>query len=128
MKCGQTEHHHHLAVDLQLRSETFQDSQHHFVQIVRDKTEAIVGAVRRFLKSGTNRILMQDDIWNAYGSINWLSVLGAVRNHVPGLVPLSASPIVEIWDCSCDTRTGRDTARRVTSTTVLLWVSGKGSR
>ena len=62
---------------------------------VRDGVEAMIGAVRRFQKSGTNRILVQGDISNAYGSINRLSVLEAVRKHVPGLAPLCASQFVK---------------------------------
>ena len=41
-------------------------------------------AVRKFLKNDTNRILMQGDIANAYGSVNRLSVLEAVRKRMPG--------------------------------------------
>ena len=35
-----------------------------------------------FVKNDTNRILMQGDIANAYGSINRLSVVKAVRKHI----------------------------------------------
>ena len=37
---------------------------------------------------------MQGDIANAYGSINRLSVLKAVRKHIPCLAPLCASQFV----------------------------------
>ena len=37
---------------------------------------------------------MQGDIANAYGSINRMSVLKAVRKHTPCLVPLCASQLV----------------------------------
>ena len=40
---------------------------------VRDVAEAMINAVRKFLKKNdTNRILMQGDIANAYGSIDCL--------------------------------------------------------
>ena len=70
---------------------------------VRDGAEAMIGAVRRFLKSGTNRILMQGDISNACGSASRLSVLEAVRKHDPDLGPLCC----ERWDCCRDARAGR---------------------
>ena len=60
---------------------------------VRDGAEAMVDAVSKFLKNDTNRILMQGDIANAYGSINRLSVLKAVRKHIPCLAPLYASQL-----------------------------------
>ena len=53
--------------------------------------EAMISAVRKFLKSDTNRVLMQGDISNPYGSINKLAVLKAVREHIRCLVPLCAS-------------------------------------
>ena len=61
---------------------------------VRDGAEAMINAVRKFLKNDTNRILMQGDIANAYGSINRLLVLKAVRKHIPCLAPLCASQFV----------------------------------
>ena len=61
---------------------------------VRDGAEAMINAVRKFLKNDTNRILMQGDIANAYGSINRLSVLKAVRKHISCLAPLCASQFV----------------------------------
>ena len=61
---------------------------------VRDGAEAMINAVRKFLKNDTNRILMQGDIANAYGSINRLSVLKAVRKHIPCLAPLCESQFV----------------------------------
>ena len=61
---------------------------------VRDGAEAMINAVRKFLKNDTNRILMQGEIANAYGSINRLSVLKAVRKHIPCLAPLCASQFV----------------------------------
>ena len=45
-------------------------------------------------KNDRNRILMQVDIANAYGSINRLSVLKAVRKHIPCMAPLCASQFV----------------------------------
>ena len=61
---------------------------------VRGGAEAMINAVIKFLKNDTNRILMQGDIANAYGSINRLSVLEAVRKHIPCLAPLCASQFV----------------------------------
>ena len=61
---------------------------------VRDGAEAMVSAVRQFMKNDTNRVLMQGDIANAYGSINRLAVLKAVRKHIPCLAPLCASQFV----------------------------------
>ena len=54
----------------------------------------MTNAARKFLKNDTNRVLMQGDIANAYGSINRLSLLKAVRKHIPCLVPLCASQFV----------------------------------
>ena len=54
----------------------------------------MINAVRKFLKNDTNRFLMQGDIANAYGSINRLSVLKAVRKHIPCLALLCASQFV----------------------------------
>ena len=52
---------------------------------VSDGAEAMINAVRKFMKNDTNRILMQvTDIANTYGSINRLSVLKAVK-HIPCL-------------------------------------------
>ena len=61
---------------------------------VRDGVEAMISAVRRFLKNDTNRALMQGDISSAYGSINRLAVRKAVRRHIPCLAPLGASQFV----------------------------------
>ena len=61
---------------------------------VRDGAEAMIHAVRKALKSESRRVLMQGDIANAYGSINRLAVLKAVRKHAPCLVPLCASQFV----------------------------------
>ena len=60
----------------------------------RDGAEAMINAVRKFLKTDTIRNLMQGDTANAYGSINRLSVLKAVRTHIPCLAPLCASQFV----------------------------------
>ena len=54
----------------------------------------MINAVRKFLKNDTMRILMQGDIADAYGSTNRLSVLKAVRKHIPCLAPLCASQFV----------------------------------
>ena len=54
----------------------------------------MIHAVRKTLKSDTKRILMQGDIANAYGSINRLAVLKAVKKHAPCLAPLCASQFV----------------------------------
>ena len=61
---------------------------------VRDGAEAMIHAIRRVLRSESRRILMQGDIANAYGSINRLAVLQAVRKHAPCLAPLCASQFV----------------------------------
>ena len=61
---------------------------------VRDGAEAMINAVRKFQKNDTNRVLMQGDIAKAYGSINRLSVLKAVRKHIPCLALLCASQFV----------------------------------
>ena len=61
---------------------------------VRHGAEAMINAVRKFLKNDTHRILMQGDIANAYGSISRLAVLKAVRKHIPCLAPLCASQFV----------------------------------
>ena len=54
----------------------------------------MINAVSKFLNNDTNRILMQGDTANACGSINRLSVLEAVRKHIPCLAPLCASQFV----------------------------------
>ena len=54
----------------------------------------MINAVRKFLKNDTNRILMQGDTANAYGTINRLSVLKAVRKRIPCLAPLCAPQFV----------------------------------
>ena len=61
---------------------------------VRDGAEAMIQAVRKVLRSDSERILMQGDIANAYGSIDRLAVLQAVRKHAPCLAPLCASQFV----------------------------------
>ena len=61
---------------------------------VRDGAEAMIDAVRKFMKNDMNRVWMQGDIANAYGSINRLSVLKAVRKHIPRLAPVCASQFV----------------------------------
>ena len=61
---------------------------------VRDGAEAMIHAVRKVLRSDAQQILMQGDIANAYGSIDRLAVLQAVREHVPCLAPLCASQFV----------------------------------
>ena len=43
----------------------------------------MIGAVRRLLSDGDNRILMPGDISNAWGSIDMVAVLRAVRLHAP---------------------------------------------
>ena len=54
----------------------------------------MINAVTKFMKNDTNRVLMQGDIANAYGSISRLAVLKAVKKHIPCLVPLCASQFV----------------------------------
>ena len=61
---------------------------------VRDGAEAMINAVRKFMKNDTNRVLMPGDIANAYGSIDRLAVLKAVRKLIPCLAPLCASQFV----------------------------------
>ena len=61
---------------------------------VRDGAEAMIHAVRKVLRSESKKILMQGDIANAYGSIDRLAVLQAVREHAPCLAPLCASQFV----------------------------------
>ena len=61
---------------------------------VRDGEEAMINAVRKLMRNDTNKVLMQGDISNAYGSINSLVVLKAVRKHIPCLAPLCASQFV----------------------------------
>ena len=61
---------------------------------VRDGAEAMISAVRNFLKNDTNIVLLQGDISNAFGSINRLAVLEAERKHIPCLAPLCASQFV----------------------------------
>ena len=52
---------------------------------VRDGAEAMIHAVRKVLRSESKKILMQGDIANAYGSIDRLAVLQAVREYAPCL-------------------------------------------
>ena len=53
------------------------------------------------MKNDTNRVLMQGDIANAYGSIDRLSVLQAVRKHpLPG--PAVWLTLCEGWNCCGD--------------------------
>ena len=61
---------------------------------VGEEAEATISAVRKFLESDTNRVLMQGDMSNTYGSINRLAVLKAVRKHIPCFAPLCASQFV----------------------------------
>ena len=61
---------------------------------VRDGAEAMIHAVRKVLRSESKKILMQGDIANAYGSIDRLAVLQAVRKHAPCLAPLCATQFV----------------------------------
>ena len=68
---------------------------------VRDGAEAMINAARKLLKNDTNRVLMQGDISNAYGSINRLAVLKAVRKHIPCLAPLCAVTVCERWHECC---------------------------
>ena len=61
---------------------------------VRDGAEAMIHAVRKVLRSDAQQILMQGDIANAYGSIDRLAVMRAVREHAPCLAPLCATQFV----------------------------------
>ena len=61
---------------------------------VRDGAEATIHAVRKVLRSDSQQILMEGDIANAYGSIDRLAVLQAMREHAPCLAPLCASQFV----------------------------------
>ena len=54
----------------------------------------MINAAGKLLKNDTKRVLMQGDISNAYGSINRLAVLKAVRKHIPCLAPMCASQFV----------------------------------
>ena len=49
------------------------------------------------MKNDTNRFLMQGDIASAYGSINRLAVLKAVRKHIPCLALLCAFTVCGRW-------------------------------
>ena len=61
---------------------------------IRDEAEGVISAERKSLWNDTNRVLMQGDISNAYGSINRLAVLKAVGKHIPCLAPLCAAQFV----------------------------------
>ena len=61
---------------------------------VRDGAEAMISAVRKFLKNDSNRVLMQGGISNACGPINRLAALKAVKKHIRCLAPLCASQFV----------------------------------
>ena len=52
-----------------------QEQQVGFRSRVRDGVEAMISAVRNFVNRDTDRVLMQGEISNAYGSINRLAVL-----------------------------------------------------
>ena len=54
----------------------------------------MINVVRKIMRDDTKGVLMQGDIANAYGSINRLVVLKAVRKHIPCLAPLCASQCV----------------------------------
>ena len=58
---------------------------------VRDGEEGMFSAVRKFPKNDTNKVLMQGDMSNAFGSISRLAVFQAVKKHIPCLAPLCAS-------------------------------------
>ena len=61
---------------------------------VRDGGEAMIHAIRKVLRSDAQHMLMQGDIANAYGSIDRLAVMRAVRELAPCLAPLCASQFV----------------------------------
>ena len=75
---------------------------------VRDGVEVMINAVRKFLKNDTNRILMQGDNANAYGSINRLSVLEAVGETHPLPGPAVCLTIRERWNSCGESRERRE--------------------
>ena len=83
-----------VAVDQQVDHIVALIQEQHVGFRVRDGAEAMIHAVRKALKSDWKRVLIQSDIANAYGSINRLAVLKAVRKHAPCLAPLCASQFV----------------------------------
>ena len=85
---------------------------------VRDGAEAMIDAVRKFLKNDTNRILMQGDIANAYGSINrFVSAEGSEETHpLPG--PAVCISVCERWNGCGEYRKEARTGRSESYTTV----------
>ena len=80
---------------------------------VRDGAEAMINAVR----NDSNRVLMRCDTANAYGSIDRLAVLKAVRKHITCLASLCASKFVRNGTIAVIQET-HETGRRASYTTV----------